>query len=144
MLLELSSEQAFFRETTARFLDQHAQVADLRRLRDDPAGFGSDYWRRGAELGWTSLLVAERDGGVAVSSSGLVDLTLVAHEFGRHAAPGPLVATNVVAGALSAAGADPDLIAGLLDGTSIATWCMSEGAPNDGLGHRGLPHRSGR
>jgi alkylation response protein AidB-like acyl-CoA dehydrogenase len=132
MLLELSSEQEFFQGTTARFLDERASAAEVRGLRDDPAGFGSDYWRRGAELGWTSLLVAERDGGVSISSSGLVDLTLVAYEFGRHAAPGPLVSTNVVAGALSAAGADQDLIAGLLSGTSIATWCMQEGARQDG------------
>jgi len=133
MLLELSSEQELLRETTARFLDANAQVAELRRLRDDPRGFASDYWRRGAELGWTSLLVSEDDGGVSSSSSGLVELTLVAYEFGRHAAPGPLVSTNVVAGALSAAGAHKELIAGLLNGTSIGTWCVSEAPPNDGL-----------
>jgi len=135
MLLELSSEQELLRETTARFLDANAQVAELRRLRDDPRGFASDYWRRGAELGWTSLLVSEDDGGVSSSSSGLVELTLVAYEFGRHAAPGPLVSTNVVAGALSAAGAHKELIAGLLNGTSIGTWCVSEAPPNDGLGN---------
>lgn len=133
MLLELSSEQEFFQRTTARFLDGNAPVTELRRLRDDPAGFGKDYWRRGAELGWTSLLVAESDGGVAVSSSGLIDLTLVAYEFGRRAAPGPLVSSNVVAGALSAGGASADLIAGLLDGSSIGTWCFSEAAPHDGV-----------
>ena len=133
MLLEMSSEQEFFQRTTAKFLDGQVPVAELRRLRDDPAGFGNDYWRRGAELGWTSLLVSERDGGVAVSSSGLVDLTLIAYEFGRHAAPGPLASSNVVASALSAANADQALIAGLLDGTSIGTWCISEGAPSDGL-----------
>lgn len=135
MLLELSSEQEFFQRTTAKFLDGQVPVAELRRLRDDPAGFANDYWRRGAELGWTSLLVSEQNGGVSVSSSGLVDLTLVAYEFGRHAAPGPLVSSNVVASALSAASADAELIAGLLDGSSIGTWCFSEGAPDDGLGH---------
>jgi alkylation response protein AidB-like acyl-CoA dehydrogenase len=135
MLLELSSEQGLFQTTTARFLDEHAPVSELRRLREDEVGFRREYWRRGVELGWTSLLVSERDGGVAISSHGLVDLTLVAHEFGRHAAPGPLCSTNVVAAALSAAGGDRDLIAGLLDGTSIATWCMSEGAPGDGFGN---------
>jgi len=134
MLLELSSEQELLRETTARFLDANAEVAELRRLRDNPAGFARDYWRRGAELGWTSLLVSEDDGGVSSSSSGLVELTLVAYEFGRHAAPGPLVSTNVVAGALSAAGTHKDLIAGLLNGTSIGTWCFSEPPPSDGLG----------
>jgi alkylation response protein AidB-like acyl-CoA dehydrogenase len=134
MQLELSSEQESFRQTTARFLDEHAQVADLRRLRDDPSGFGSDYWRRGAELGWTSLLVSEADGGVSTASVGLIELTLLAHEFGRHAAPGPLVPTNVVAGALSAAGVGKDLIAALLDGTAIGTWCIEEGPPHDGWG----------
>jgi alkylation response protein AidB-like acyl-CoA dehydrogenase len=134
MLLELSSEQEFFQRTTARFLDGHVPVAELRRLRDDPAGFGRDYWRRGAELGWTSLLAAEADGGVAVSNSGLIDLTLIAYEFGRRAAPGPLVSTNVVAGALSVAGGKQELIAGLLDGSAIGTWCFAEGAPSDGLG----------
>jgi alkylation response protein AidB-like acyl-CoA dehydrogenase len=134
MLLELSSDQELFRETTARFLGEHASVAALRRLRHDPAGFVGDYWRRGVELGWTSLLVSEADGGVAISTSGLVDLTILAYEFGRHAAPGPLLSTNVVAGALSASSGHKGLLAGLLSGASIATWCFSECAPHDGLG----------
>src|ERR1700759_2562727 len=133
MLLAPSSEQTFFQETTARFLDERAQVAKLRRLRHDPLGFDADDWRQGAELGWTSLLVAERDGGVSVSSSGLVDLTLVAYEFGRHAAPGPLVSSNVVASALSHAGAHKPLIGQLLDGSAIGAWCLAERSPHDGL-----------
>ena len=76
-------------------------AGEVRRLRDDPAGFDRDYWPRGAELGWTSLLVAEAHGGGSISDAGLVDLTLVADEFGRRAAPGPLVPTNVVAATLS-------------------------------------------
>jgi alkylation response protein AidB-like acyl-CoA dehydrogenase len=133
MLLELTGDQELFRNTTAKFLERHAAVAELRRLQGDPLGFGDDYWRRGAELGWTSLLVAERDGGVSISGRGLVDLTLAAYEFGRRAAPGPLVSTNVVASALSAAGKSQDVIAGLLDGSAIAAWCMSEGGSGDGL-----------
>jgi alkylation response protein AidB-like acyl-CoA dehydrogenase len=133
MLLELSSEQEFFQKTTARFLDGNVPVAELRRLRDDQAGFPGDFWRRGAELGWTSLLVSEENGGVAVSNNGLVDLSLIAYEFGRHAAPGPLVSSNVVASALSAAGADAERMAGLLDGSAIGSWCFSEAAPHDGL-----------
>ena len=134
MLLALSADQAFFRETTARFLGELVPVGEVRRLRDDPVGFDLDYWRRGAELGWTSLLVGEEHGGGSISGNGLVDLTIVAHEFGRHAAPGPLVPTNVVAGALSAADAQPDLLAGLLSGEAIATWCHAEGPPDDALG----------
>ena len=65
---------------------------------DEPAGYDDTYWRRGAELGWTSLLVSEDRGGGSISGRGLVDLTLVAHEFGRHAAPGPGVQTGLAAG----------------------------------------------
>ncbi len=143
MLLELDSDQAFFQETTARFLDEHVPVGEVRRLRDDPAGFDREYWQRGAELGWTSLLVSEAHGGGSISGQGLVDLTLVAHEFGRHAAPGPLVPTNIVAGALSAAAdnAHTDLITELLAGSSIATWCFAEGQPHDRLGEVALEVR---
>lgn len=132
MLLQLSSEQEFFQRTTARFLEANVPVAELRRRRGDPDGFKLSYWREGAELGWTSLLVSERDGGVSISGQGLTDLTLVAYEFGRHAAPGPLALTNVVAGALSAAeGADKELVAKLLDGSALVAWCISEGGSDE-------------
>ena len=104
MLIEPTDDQEFFRETTERFLAEQAPADTVRALRDDPAGFDAVYWRRGAELGWTSLLVDEAHGGGTISGAGLVDLSLVAYEFGRRAAPGPLVATNVVASALSTHG----------------------------------------
>ena len=134
MRLELTSDQEFFQDTTAKFLREQVPVAEVRRLRDEAAGFEPDYWRRGAELGWTSLLVGEADGGGSISGNGIVDLTLVAHEFGRHAAPGPLAPTNVVASALSAAGGHPELVAGLLAGTTVASTCSGEPRPHDRLG----------
>lgn len=140
MRLDLTSDQEFFRDTTARFIREQAPVGELRRLRDDAAGFTAQYWRRGAELGWTSLLVSEERGGGSISGDGLVDLTLIAHEFGRSAAPGPLVPTNIVAATLSdavaeSAGADHTaLLSGLLAGTAIATWCLGEPRPHDRLG----------
>ena len=123
MLLNLSEDQQFFRETTDRFLTEQVPPDTLRQLRDDPVGYDPAYWRRGAELGWTSLLVSEEHGGGTISDSGLVDAGLVAYEFGRHAAPGPLAVVNVVAATLSDHGAAPDVLAGLLSGESIATWC---------------------
>src|SRR5215212_9089177 len=132
MKLELSADQAFLRETTARFLDEQVPVDELRRLRDDPAGFDEKYWVRGADLGWTSLLIDEQHGGGSISGDGLADLILIAYEFGRHAAPGPLVPTNVVASALSDAHAET--IAALLSGDATASWALSEPVPNDRLG----------
>jgi alkylation response protein AidB-like acyl-CoA dehydrogenase len=136
MLLALESDQELFRETTAKLLDELVPVAELRRLRGDPAGFSDAYWRRGAELGWSSLLVDEARGGGSISGQGLVDLTLVAYEFGRHAAPGPLAVTNVVAAALSALGESvhEPVLRGLLSGEVIASWCLGEPPPHDRLG----------
>ena len=135
MLINPTEEQEFFRATTERFIVEHAPPDAVRHLRDDSAGFDREYWRRGAELGWTSLLVDEAHGGGTISGAGLVDLSLVAYEFGHHAAPGPLTATNVVASALSdsgAAGAHAEVLAGLLSGEVIATWCAPDlGAERD-------------
>ena len=78
MELDLTADKEFFMQTTARFLDGKAAPTHLRALRHDPAGFSSDYWRQGAELGWTSLLVSEEDGGGSISGGGLRDLALVA------------------------------------------------------------------
>jgi alkylation response protein AidB-like acyl-CoA dehydrogenase len=125
--LDLTSDQAFFRDTTARYLDERAPVGELRRLRDDPAGYDEKFWRGGAELGWTSLLVDEAHGGGTISGDGLVDLTLVAYEFGRHAAPGPLIPTNLVAAALSATGAAGELLTDLLAGDAVASWVAPGG-----------------
>jgi alkylation response protein AidB-like acyl-CoA dehydrogenase len=140
VLLELSSDQELLRETTARFLTEHAFEDAVRALRHAPAGFEADYWRRGADLGWTSLLVAEEHGGGSFGEHGLVDLTLVAHEIGRRAAPGPLTPTNVVASTLSAVPTEPGLevLTGLLAGTTVATWCLAEPPPGDGLVGTGL------
>jgi alkylation response protein AidB-like acyl-CoA dehydrogenase len=134
MRTDLTPDQEFLRETTSRFLDDLVPVDEVRRLRDDPTGYDETYWRRGAELGWTSLVVGEHAGGGTVSGRAVPDLTLIATEFGRHAAPGPLVPANVVAATLSATGSDPDVLAGLLAGESIASWAHAEPRPNDRLG----------
>ncbi|MGD9796773.1 MAG: acyl-CoA dehydrogenase family protein [Acidimicrobiia bacterium] len=137
MELELTSDQEFFAETTRKFLEDKTPVSELRAMRHDPAGFKADYWRQGAELGWTSLLVSEEDGGGSISGRPIADLALVAFEFGNHAAPGPLVPGSIVAGALSRAGSAEQKggpLAELLAGEAVGTWAHAEPRPNDGLG----------
>ena len=148
MLLQLTPDQQSFRDTTCKFLSRQVPVAEIRRLRDDADGYSAAYWQRGAELGWTSLLVSERDGGGSISDSGLLDLAVVAYEFGRTAAPGPLVPSNLVAGALSsvagvsgAAGAHGEVLAALLQGTQTAAWALAETGPCGGFGGHGVQVR---
>jgi alkylation response protein AidB-like acyl-CoA dehydrogenase len=123
--LTLTDDQAFFAETTTKFLDDRCSIAAVRSFRHDPAGFDRGVWRQAAELGWVSMLVPEELGGGSVSGKGVVDLTLVADAFGRHAAPGPLVPCNVVAAALARAGSDEhqaELLPGIVAGETVAAW----------------------
>ena len=126
MELDLTEEQAFFVDTTRRFLEAECGIAAVRDLADDPTGYDPKVWARGAELGWTSLLVSEADGGGSFSDHGLADLVLVAEEMGRVVAPGPLGPVNVVAGALTRAGSAEQkaaVLPGLLSGERVAAWC---------------------
>ncbi|MDE2302039.1 MAG: acyl-CoA dehydrogenase family protein [Sphingomonadales bacterium] len=121
----LGSDQELFRDTTARFLEQHVGLAHQRKvLRHDPAGFDPGWWKSGAELGWTMCLVPEAAGGGSVSGRGPTDAALIAYEFGRHAAPGPFVDCNITAAALGRAGGHEAALAALLGGEAVAGHCL--------------------
>lgn len=138
---DVSSDLLVFSEATRKYLAERCPPSVLRGLRHDPVGFDRDFWPRGADLGWTSLLVPSEDGGGSVSGDGVCDLALLAFEFGRSAAPGPLTATNVVAAALARSGTvdqKVDILPGLMSGTLIASWAHSEPRPFDRLGVTGV------
>jgi len=123
--LDLTADQELLGRTTRRYLAERCPPAVVRALEGSPTGFERDYWRQGAELGWTSLLVKETHGGGSVSGAGLADLAVVAEELGRAVAPGPLVGVNVVGEAVSDLGR-PDqraeVLPGLLAGDAVAAW----------------------
>jgi alkylation response protein AidB-like acyl-CoA dehydrogenase len=125
--VELTDDQELFVETTRRFLETHAPMTSVRALFADPVGFDRGVWRQGAELGWTAMLVPEDLGGGSLSGQGLPDLALAAEELGRALHPGPFLPSNVVAFALAAygSGEQHELLAGILSGEQIATWCMA-------------------
>jgi alkylation response protein AidB-like acyl-CoA dehydrogenase len=54
MEVTLSDDQEFFRDTTRKFLESECPIVKVRELASSDAGFERDYWRQGAELGWTS------------------------------------------------------------------------------------------
>ncbi len=135
-MFDRTEDQQLFEETTRKFLAAQSPLTKVRALAGTKAGFEPDFWRRGAELGWTSLVVPEAAGGGSVSGDGVLDLVLVAYEFGLQAAPGPLGPTNLVAAALGRWGtgaqhAGP--LAALLAGERTAAWaCGSIDARVDG------------
>ena len=50
---------------------------DFAALQAEGRSFDRDTWRRGAELGWASLLVPEELGGGSMSGAGLIDASVV-------------------------------------------------------------------
>lgn len=125
MDLNLTADQRLFRSTTQDFLAKTASISQVRELADGPEGFARDWWRQGAELGWTAMLVPEHLGGGTVSGSGLADLCIVAEEMGRTCAPGPLATTSTVLAGL-VAGDAVDQIEGILTGDLVAAWAVYE------------------
>ena len=118
-------DQQLFESGTRRFLEANFPVSRLRELADAPSAFEPAVWRKGAALGWTTLLVPERAGGGSISGNGVADLLIVASLFGQHAAPGPLLGTNVVAVALGRWGSTQQqtgALAELVAGESVAAW----------------------
>jgi alkylation response protein AidB-like acyl-CoA dehydrogenase len=133
--ITLTDDQEFFQETTKRFLATECPLTTVRDLATSDSGFEASYWRQGAELGWTSLLVPEDLGGGSISGSGVVDLTIVADAFGGHTAPGPLLPVNVVAAAVARSGTDDQceaVLAPAIAGDLVATWCGAERLPGGG------------
>ncbi|HXA62995.1 MAG TPA: acyl-CoA dehydrogenase family protein [Streptosporangiaceae bacterium] len=129
MDLELTPDQELLRDTTRKFLQATVPLIEVRALAENPAGFDRGWWQKGADLGWTSLLVDEQRGGGSISGEGLRDLALVAEEMGAMVSPGPLIATNVVAQTLSYDASDElaqQVLPGLLSGESVAAWCVAE------------------
>jgi alkylation response protein AidB-like acyl-CoA dehydrogenase len=122
----LTDDQELFRSTVRSFLEHDAPLPTVRAWIDRPEGFDGSWWQRAAEIGVTSLLVAEDAGGGSLSGRGLDDLLVVAGEMGRLVSPGPLVPANVVASALSELGTAEQqerLLPGILRGERIPTWC---------------------
>jgi alkylation response protein AidB-like acyl-CoA dehydrogenase len=125
----LTPDQALFRETTRSFLETEVPLTRVRELAIGPVGFDPSWWERGAELGWTTMLVAPEFGGDTISGNGVADLAIVAEEMGRLVSPGPFTPVNVVARALSHssnAGDFADVIEELMAGTATASWAVYE------------------
>jgi alkylation response protein AidB-like acyl-CoA dehydrogenase len=120
-------ERLLFASTTQSFLEKEASLAHVRELHAAGTAFETDWWRRAAELGWTSLLVPEELGGGSVSGDGVADLALVAELIGRTVAPGPLHPVSaVLAGLVEAPENHEATIESLISGEVVGSWAVYE------------------
>jgi alkylation response protein AidB-like acyl-CoA dehydrogenase len=122
-----SPELLLFASTTQSFLEKEASLSRLRELHAAGTSFEADWWRRAAELGWTSLLVPEELGGGSVSGDGVADVALVAELAGKTVAPGPLhPVSTVLAGLAESPENHEATIESLVSGELVASWAVYE------------------
>ena len=124
---DTNPEVLLFASTTQAFLEKEASLSRLRELHAAGTSFEADWWRRAAELGWTSLLVPEELGGGSVSGDGVKDLAMVAELAGKTVAPGPLhPVSTVLAGLVEAPENHEGTIESLVGGEVVASWAVYE------------------
>jgi alkylation response protein AidB-like acyl-CoA dehydrogenase len=140
-----SEEQGLLRDQARDFLDRECPTTRVRELMATDSGYDDAMYRRMAELGWTAIPFAESHGGLGL---GLVDLTVVLEEMGRHVAPSPLQSSVGLAGmTLLAGGSEAQRAAhlpGICDGSQRATVALVEDSGRwDAAGVRLPAKRSG-
>jgi alkylation response protein AidB-like acyl-CoA dehydrogenase len=124
---DANPERLLFASTTQSFLEKEASLSRLRELHAAGISFEADWWRRAAELGWTSLLVPEDLGGGSVSGNGVADVALVAELAGKTVAPGPLhPVSTVLAGLAGAPENHGATIESLVSGEVVGSWAVYE------------------
>jgi alkylation response protein AidB-like acyl-CoA dehydrogenase len=130
MALFLTDEQTMLRDTARQFVNETAPVSHMRGLRDakDAIGFSLALWKQFAEMGFTSILIPEDEGGLGL---GNVEAGVVLEEIGRNLTPSPFLSTSIGAvTALNTGGAAlrqawfPRIAAG----EAVAALAIDEGA----------------
>jgi alkylation response protein AidB-like acyl-CoA dehydrogenase len=107
---EFTDEQEQLRGSVRRFLADQAPFSYVRAMYDDPVGTTAEVWKGLADLG------------VLDPGLGMIELGVVLEEMGRAVHPGPFLSSAVGAwAAIAAVAPDDELIAGLADGSTIAT-----------------------
>lgn len=129
MQLSLTEDQAMLAKTASAFIAEHSPVSRLRKLRDskDERGYSQSLYKQMAELGWTAIPFAERDGGLGMGMAGAI---LVTEAFGRGLAPEPYLASIILAGqVLSLGGNDQQRatwLAPVISGEKVLTLAYQE------------------
>lgn len=108
MELVLNEEQTMLDQTAKNFIKDNSPITRVRKLRDDgdPLGYSKEMWKKMAELGWTSILFSEEDGGMGL---GMAEVVLVTEAMGRGLAPEPFLGTVMLAGQALSIGGSPEL-----------------------------------
>ena len=128
MEFEFTEDQLELQRAVRDMLDAEAPP-ELARAVADGESDAADFWQTMAGLEWPAMALPESAGGLGY---GWVELAIVLEELGRHAAPGPFVATVTQFAPLVAEVASPDqaseLLAPVAAGRTTGTIAVDEGS----------------
>src|SRR4051794_21759738 len=119
----LTDEQRALDASVRDYLSDRFDLAQVRRVYEDPAGDGHprELWSAFAEYGWLAVTVPEEHDGLGL---GLVDAQVVGRALGAGAVPGPWLPTVLATETIRLAGSTeqqaawlPKLAAGEVVGT---------------------------
>ncbi|OJZ76076.1 hypothetical protein BRW65_01115 [Mycobacterium paraffinicum] len=121
----LTEEQRMLRQTTTQFIEAQLPLSVARTLHDDPSGYDRTWLSQTADLGWYSMLIAEKYGGGSMTNHPLIDVATIADSVGRYLQPGPFIPMNVVGAAISEFGTDAqreDFLPKIAAAEAVMTW----------------------
>jgi alkylation response protein AidB-like acyl-CoA dehydrogenase len=139
--LAFTDEQDMLREVVRGLLAEHAPLAVVRELEDDPVGYPADLWKQLGALDLLGLLLPEAHGGSGMS---LLEGVVLYEELGRGLAPTPHFVSCVASGvALATGGTEAqrsEWLPRVASGEAILTPAWVE--PDGGHGPRGVRTRA--
>lgn len=80
MDLDFTEEQQMLRDTVRGLCNQHAAIAVVRAMEDDPIGYPAPFWKQLGELGVLGLTLPEAYGG---SGQSALEAMIVYEELGE-------------------------------------------------------------
>lgn len=124
MQFGLSEEQTLLQDSVNRFLSDQVDLDEVRKVADGEKA-EADVWSGLVDLGISSLLISETNGGLGLNS---LDAAIVAESLGYHVTPSPFLSSAVIAPVvLQAAGQREDLLGGVATGEMRIGIAFGEG-----------------
>jgi alkylation response protein AidB-like acyl-CoA dehydrogenase len=120
------------RNSAESFARDNDSLARLRKLRSEGSGFEARTWTQMADLGWTGILLSERDGG---SGFGLAPALTLAEVFGQYLLPEPFITSAIMAATIldrSEGDTARALASNLATGQAVATLAFQEALGQNG------------
>ncbi len=128
----LNEEQSMIRDQAKSWVTEQAPVSNFRKMRDEGVAlnFTPDTWSAMIEMGWTGIIVPERD--AAGSDLGYLTAGLVARGNRAAMTASPLFTSALVGASALLSGAAVDeqkqaVLPKIVDGTAILTLALEEG-----------------